>query len=119
MIQYKNPKNRLISFSDGIRRYNAEPNGVIEVPDSEGWRAEAFGLIRIGAIAKIPVIIKKKESKIIPQLEKVKGLGKKAIEEILEEYDSLEEIIADIKAKKFKVGGVDKAKQNLILKLVK
>jgi len=42
-------------------------------------------------------------------------LGSKTIDEIAEEYDSIEDIIADIKAGKFSVGGIDKKKKEEIL----
>jgi len=62
-MKYKNLTDTFVAFSipkeiSGVVWYNVEPNNVIEVPDSEGWRAEAFGLIRVD---KIKEIVKKTE----------------------------------------------------------
>lgn len=124
MARFKNNTDHFISFAvplpDGSSRWFSIPiREVIEVPDTEAWRAKANGLSEIGKSEVKPVEVKKKENEVIKELSKVKGLGKKVIEEIAEEYDSVSQIVADIKAKRFKVGGIDKKKQQNILKTFK
>lgn len=53
------------------------------------------------------------------KLEKIKGIGKKASAEIIEEYKDSNSLISAIKKGVFSVGGVDKKKQELILKRFK
>lgn len=125
MTKYKNNTGKLVSFSfpEGMsmRWITVEPNNVAEIPDSETWRAEAFNLTKVSGtekpkeIPKQPEFVKKK-GKMIPELLKIKGLGLKVVEEISEEYDTIQEVVRDIKNKKFRVGGIDKVKQNLILR---
>jgi len=59
------------------------------------------------------------EKEIRDRLLKIKGIGKKSVSEILEEYDSVENIISDIESDKFIVGGIDKKKISQILKTLK
>jgi hypothetical protein len=118
-MKFKNLTGRLVSFSvvsgETNRWYTVEQNGIIEVPDSEGWRAKASGLTPTSeSIAKIEK--KKEENRLEKALEKIKGLGKKARDEICEEYDTPEEVISAIKKGTFRVGGVDKDKKSLLLK---
>ena len=109
-------KNFAIPQSDGSLKWvNMPPNEVMDIPDSEAWRARANGLSEIAESKPKPEATKPSKKKVEDILKKIKGLGKKAIEEILEEYDSIEEIRKDIVAKKFRVGGVDKIKLKEIL----
>lgn len=126
MAKYKNETDHFVKFcipfpDGGARWFSAPVGAVIDVPAGEEWRAKDRGLTLLEEVKK-PVpqpISKKKENEIIPELRKVKGLGKKTIEEISEEYNSIEEVVKAIKSNKFSVGGVDKVKQREILKVVK
>lgn len=107
---------------------NAEPNDTIDIPENHGYRALAHGFVKVGEEKKGSEILDKKitevgkfvlkpalKKKVKDELRKIKGLGSKTIEEISEEYDSIEDIISDIKAGKFSVGGIDKKKKEEIL----
>jgi hypothetical protein len=117
-MKFKNTTGKLVSFSVSIgetnRWFTVEPNGIVEVPDAEGWRAKASGLVPVSGDAKVEK--KKEENSLEKALEKIKGLGKKAVEEICEEYDTPEEIVSAIKKGKFNVGGVNKEKKALLLR---
>lgn len=124
MTLYQNKTNSLKSFaiplSDGtVQWFNAVPNEIVDIPAEEGIRAREFGFVPVDKTKEIITTVepKKKENEVIKALSKVKGLGYKIIQEIAEEYDSLDKIKADIRAKKFSVGGVDKAKEKIILGL--
>jgi hypothetical protein len=133
-MQYRNVSGKLndvcIPYPEGPKWFTAEPNGIIDMPEEEGWRAIAHGFVKVGEEKKGSEIKDLKIIKEIPlgpvpkkkvkdDLLKIKGLGEKAIDEIAEEYDSIEEIITDIKNKKFSVGGIDKKKKDDILKMFK
>ena len=125
MTKFKNVSGKFNSFCiplpNGPFWINAEPNEIVEVPDAEAWRARASGFEAIeGKIEeKKPIEVPKKKDKLLEALSKIKGLGEKVLEEIAEEYASVDEIVADIKAHKFRVGGIDKKKEELILKTFK
>jgi len=123
-MKYKNitdyHKSLAIPLPDGsVHWFDAEPNGIIDIPAEEDIRARERGFVPVEekVISKPVEQPKKKENEVIKALSKVKGLGYKTIQEIAEEYDSLAQIKADIRAKKFNVGGVDKAKEKIILGL--
>lgn len=134
-MQFRNVSGKLSSVCipdpKGPIWFTTEPNGIIDIPEEEGWRALAHGFIKVGEekkgnevkdlkiIGEKPLMIQPSftKKKVINDLFKVKGLGRKTIEEISEEYDSIEDIISDIKAGKFSVGGIDKKKKEEILKI--
>ena len=71
MAKYKNQTDHFITFSipqpdSSVVWLEANPNEVIEVPDLEGWRAEAWGLIKVEEAKKEeikPKIVKPKKTK--------------------------------------------------------
>jgi len=131
-MQFKNATDKLanicIPYPEGPMWITAEPNAIVDVPEEHAFRALAHGFVKIGEEKKGSEILDKKitevgkfvlkpalKKKVKDDLSKVKGLGKKAIDEIAEEYDSIEDIISDIKAGRFSVGGIDKKKKEEIL----
>ena len=131
-MQYRNVsgsfRNVCIPYPEGPKWFSAEPNGIIDIPEEEGWRAIAHGFIKVGEekksseikdlkiIKEVLLEPKNPKKKVKDDLSKVKGLGRKAIDEIAEEYDSIEDIVSDIKSGKFSVGGINQKKENDILK---
>lgn len=136
-MQFKNVTDKLASvcipYSEGPQWFTAQPNGLIDIPEEHAFRALAHGFIKVGEekkgnevknlkiIGEKPLVIQPSftKKKVKDELRKIKGLGSKTIDEIAEEYDSIETIISDIKAGKFSVGGVDKKKKEEILKIFK
>jgi endonuclease III-like uncharacterized protein len=132
-MQFKNVsgsfKNVCIPYPEGPRWFTAEPNGIIDMPEEEGWRAIAHGFVKVGeekkgsevkdlkTFGEKPLVVQPSftKKKVKDELRKIKGLGSKTIDEIVEEYDSIEDIISDIKAGRFSVGGVDRKKKEEIL----
>jgi len=113
-------KSFAIPLQDGsVRWVSASPNEVVDVPDNEAWRAVLKGLIKVEKEEKPKEPVKPVKKKIEDELVKIKGIGPKMAEEIAEEYDSVDEMLSDIKKKKFRVGGVDKIKLDLIAKYFK
>ena len=58
---YRNISDSFKTFSipmpnGSVRWYSAEPNGLIDIPESEGHRAIAFGFQKVEAKKIIPVI---------------------------------------------------------------
>lgn len=132
MVKYKNISDHFTIFAipkedGGAIFFNAPIGAIIEVPIGEEWRAKDAGLIPLEEVKPVikpqpvqPIESKKKESNwIIPELKKIKGLGIKTMQEISEEYDSIQEVVSAIKNKTFRVGGVDKDKMKEILRVVR
>jgi len=131
-MQFKNATDKLanicIPYPEGPMWITAEPNAIVDVPEEHAFRALAHGFVKVGEEKKGSEILDKKitevgkfvlkpalKKKVKDELRKIKGLGSKVIDEIAEEYDSIEDIISDIKAGKFSVGGIDKKKKEEIL----
>lgn len=132
MTKYKNNTGHFVIFGvpkedGGAFFYNVEIGAVVEIPEDIEWRAKDAGLVPLKEVKPVikpqpvqPIEPKKKESNwVIPELKKIKGLGIKTMQEISEEYDSIEEVVSAIKNKTFRVGGVDKDKIKDILKVVR
>jgi len=132
-MQFKNATDKLanicIPYPEGPMWITAEPNAIVDVPEEHAFRALAHGFVKVGEEKKgsevkdlkifgeKPLVIQPSftKKKVKDELRKIKGLGSKVIDEIAEEYDSIEDIISDIKVGRFSVGGIDKKKKEEIL----
>ena len=70
-MQFKNNTGKFVCFPvpqlDGSPKwYNFQPNEVLEVPDSEGWRAVSSGLTKLGEEKKGSEV---KDFKVIKEYE--------------------------------------------------
>lgn len=69
--------------------------------------------------SKPPKPPKPKKPTFREELERIKGIGKKTAGEIIEEHKTKKSLVHAIQTGKFSVGGVDRKKQELILKKFK